>query len=152
MPYQCQIQPAPFTHALALRARTSVDKLPQFFGHAFDAVMQRLGALGEQPIGAPYAAYYNMDMQNLDVEGGFPVARELAGEGEVQPSRFHGEQAAVCMHAGPYDQMAAAYEALTQFVAAQGRETTGVVYEVYLTDPSVTPPAEMQTLIVFPLK
>lgn len=155
MPYTCQIQPQPFEHALAVRARTSVDKLPQFLGRAFGAVMQRLGALGEQPTGAPYAAYYNLDMQNLDVEGGFAVARPLPGEGDVQPSAFAAgpsAQVAACLHIGPYDQMPPAYEALNAFIAEQGREPTGVVYEIYLNDPAEVSPEAVQTLIVFPLK
>ncbi len=49
---------------------------------------QKIGALmgkyGEQPVDVPYVAYYNMDMQDLDVEIGFIVGRPLEGEGDVK--------------------------------------------------------------------
>ena len=41
------------------------------------------------------------------------------------------------MHVGPYQEMAAAYEALTQFIKDQGREPSGVAYEYYLDPPEV---------------
>jgi len=43
-----------------------------------------LNELGEKPLEAAFAAYYNMDMENLDVEMGFPVAKPLAGRGEIK--------------------------------------------------------------------
>jgi hypothetical protein len=31
----------------------------------------------------PYVAYHNMDMQNLDIEIGFPVAKELESKNDI---------------------------------------------------------------------
>jgi effector-binding domain-containing protein len=56
------------------------------------------------------------------------------------------------LYIGPYDAMAPAYEALTEFVKASGHEPTGVAYEMYLNDPSQTPGEQPQTLIMLPLK
>jgi effector-binding domain-containing protein len=39
-----------------------------------------------------------------------------------------------------------------QWMAEQGYEGTGVSYELYLNDPTETPPAELQTQIIFPVK
>ena len=113
--------------------------------------MQYLRELGEPPAGMPYAAYYNMDMQNLDVEIGFPVGRQLAGKGEIQASEFPGGKLASVMHVGPYDQVGPAYDALTQWVKEQGYEVTGVAYELYYSGPE-TPPQEIKTEIMFPIK
>ena len=43
-------------------------------------IAQYLAEQSEQPAGAPFVAYYNMDMQNLDVEIGFPVTACLPVE------------------------------------------------------------------------
>jgi len=137
--------------ALAIRTRAAVQDLPKVFGDAYGAIMQYLAELGEQPAGMPYAAYYNMDMQNLDLEIGFPVARKIAGKGDVQPSEFPGGKLASTVHIGPYDQVGPAYDALMHWVGTQGYEATGVAYEVYYSGPE-TPPQEIKTEIVFPLK
>jgi len=45
-----------------------------------------------------------------------------------------------------------AYDALNQWVTENGYTPSGVVYEMYLDDPSQTPPQELKTLILFPLQ
>jgi effector-binding domain-containing protein len=59
---------------------------------------------------------------------------------------------ATCLHTGPYNEMEPAYDALKEWVENNGHQATGVVYELYLNDPGETPPQELQTQILFPLK
>lgn len=151
MTYTCELKQQLAQPALAIRTRAAVQDLPKVFGDAYGAIMQYLAELGEEPAGMPYAAYYNMDMQNLDLEIGFPVARKIAGKGDVQPSEFPGGKLASTVHIGPYDQVGPAYDALMHWVGAQGYQATGVAYEVYYSGPE-TPPQEIKTEIVFPLK
>ncbi|MEW5720807.1 MAG: GyrI-like domain-containing protein, partial [Chloroflexota bacterium] len=151
MSYNCELKQQPAQPALTVRTRAAVQDLPQLFGKTYGAIMQYLGELGEQPAGMPFAAYYNMDMQNLDIEIGFPVARKFPGKGEIRAGEFPGGKLASVLHIGPYDQCAPAYDALTQWVKDHGYEATGVAYEIYFSDPN-TPPQEIKTEIVFPLK
>jgi effector-binding domain-containing protein len=152
MPHHCEIKDQTEQPMLAMRARTSVQQLPETLGKAFGAVMQCLGEVGEHPVGAPFVVYYNMNMEDLDIEAGFPVSRALPGKGDVQPGQLPCGKVATCLHVGPYSEMVAAYEALTQFMKDNGQEPTGVCYEVYLNEPTQTPPQELMTQIVFPLK
>ncbi len=92
-----------------------------------------------------------MDMQDLDMEIGFPVLSALPGKGEVQAGQIPAGKAATCLHTGPYPEIASAYNDLSAWITAQGLHPTGVAYEFYLNDPEHTPPAELQTLILFPL-
>jgi effector-binding domain-containing protein len=121
-------------------------------GRCFGAVAQYLGELGEAPAGMPFAAFYNMDMNDMDVEIGFPVGRALPGRGEIQASEIPGGWQAALLYVGRYDAMVPAYQALTEFVKASGYEATGVAYEFYLNDPTGLSPEQAQTLIMFPLK
>jgi effector-binding domain-containing protein len=148
----CEAIHQPAQPVLSIRTRTSVDKLPGLVGQSYAAIMGYLAELGEQPAGVPFAAYYNMDLQDLDTELGFPVAQELAGKGEIQPGMIPAGLAASCLYTGPYDQMGMAYEALTQWVKDNGCEATGISYEHYINSPMDCPPEELQTRIVFPLK
>lgn len=152
MEYQCEIKNQAAQPALVLRTRTTVQDLPQLFGKAYGMIAQYLGEIGEAPAGAPYAGYHNLDMQDLDIEIGFPVNKPLTGRGEIQASQIPGGSLATCLYSGSYDGMKGAYEALTGFVKERGCEPTGASYEIYLNDPMNTPPQELKTIIIFPLK
>jgi effector-binding domain-containing protein len=146
------IREQPAQPTLSLRTRSSVQDLPQFFGKVYGAVIQYLGELGEQPVGPPFAIYYNMDMQNLDLEAGFPVSKEFPAKGELSAGEIPAGKIATCLYTGPYADCGSAYEALAQWVKDNGYEATGVAYEMYLNDPAEVPHEEAQTLIAFPLK
>lgn len=152
MDYRCELLDRPAQPTLVIRTRAAVQNLPQVIGPAYGAVFQYAGRLGVQPSGAPFVAYHNMDMQDLDMEIGFPFAQKLPGEGQVLAGEIPGGKAAACLHVGPYDQLGAAYEALHQWMQANGHVPAGVAYEFYLNDPQGTPPAELQTQLVFPLQ
>jgi effector-binding domain-containing protein len=113
--------------------------------------MEHLEALGEYPTGEPFAAYFNMDMQDLDIEAGFPVAKPLPGKGEIQPGEIPGGMAAICHYTGPYSGVAPAYEQLSQFLTDEGFTPIGPAYEWYLSEPDV-PPQDIKTDIAFPVK
>jgi effector-binding domain-containing protein len=152
MSYTCELIDRPAQPTLSIRTHSSVQNLPATLGPAWGAIAQHLGQLGQSPAGAPFVAYYTMDMENLDIEIGFPVAKKLTGQGNIQASEIPAGKAGTCLYTGPYDKMVPAYEALTQWMKAKGYEPTGVAYEVYLNDPQQVPPEALQTQIVFPLK
>jgi len=135
---------------LAIHTRAAVQDLPAVFGDAFGAVMQHLGQIGEHPAGMPYAAYRNMDMQDLDLEIGFPVSRPLPGAGRVQPGEIPGGRWATVMHIGPYDQIGAAWGRLTAAIALNGMTIAGPAYEFYYDGPE-TPPEKIRTLLGHPV-
>lgn len=151
MPYDCEIKTQAAQPALSVRTHVAVQDLPDLVGRVYGGIMQYLSELGEQPAGMPFAAYYSLDVKNLDVELGFPVTHKLDGKGEIQASEFPGGKMASVVHWGPYDQLGSAYDALTQWVKDHGLETTGVSYELYYSGPE-TPPQETKTEILFPLK
>lgn len=137
---------------LSMRRRISVQELPAVLGQVYGAIVQYLGELGENPAGAPFAGYFNMDMEDLDVEIGFPVHHPLPAKGEIQPSSIPGGLLATCTHTGPYQEIEPAYDELQLFIEGSGRRPTGVAYEFYLNDPDETPEKELLTKIVFPLE
>jgi effector-binding domain-containing protein len=151
MTYQCEIKHQPAQPTLSIRTRAAVGQLPQLFGQTYGAIMQYLGELGEQPVGMPFAAYYNMDMQDLDLEIGFPVSKPLPDRGEMKSGALPAGPIATTLHIGPYDAIGPAYEALTQFMQTNGYSPSGAAYEFYFSGPD-TPPAEIQTQVMFPLQ
>jgi effector-binding domain-containing protein len=91
-------------------------------------------------------------MENLQIEAGIPIGYEVPNKGDIRFSEIMGVEAATCLHTGPYTQLERAYNALTEWITAQGYETTGVAYEFYLNEPDQVPPEELMTRIVLPLK
>jgi len=151
MTYVCELYTQEAQPMLSIRTHSPVEKLPQLIGDSYEAIAQYLGSLGEAPAGIPFVGYFNMDMANLDIEMGFPVSHPLPGEGNIQPSEMPKGQYASCIHTGPYEQMAPAYEALTAFVQERGLQPTGVSYEFYFNSPGEVAMEELKTQIVFPI-
>ena len=152
MSYECEIKPFPAQRALVIRRRTAVQNLPQVLGEGYGRIMAYLHDLGETPAGPPFIAYYNQDMENLDLELGFPAAKELPGIEDIRATEIPAFHAGTCVHTGPYSALAPAYGALMGWMQSGGYEMTGVAYEVYLNDPDGTPQDKLQTRIILPLK
>lgn len=151
MTHQFELRERQSQPTLVIRTRSAVQDMPQVLGQAWGAIMHYAGQKGLQPSGPPFVAYHNMDMQDLDLEIGFPFAKKLDGAGEVLAGEIPGGKAAGCLHVGPYDQLRAAYRALGKWMEANGYTPAGVAYESYLNDPQTTPPEALQTDIFFPL-
>ena len=152
MEYSCEMKEQAPQPTLTIRTRTAVQNLPQVMGESYGTIAQYLGELGEHPAGPPFCAYYNMDMQDLDVEIGFAVAKKLAGSEDIQAGEMPTGKMASCVFTGPYVEMAPAYEALAAWIEKNGYEPAGIAYEFYLNDPGEVTPEELMTQIVFPLK
>jgi len=136
---------------ISIQTRSSMRDLPEVILQSLAKVGQTLEGHGLQPNGPAFVAYYNLDMHDMQVEIGFPVAEANLHGGEVQMRTIPGGPAGICEYVGPYQELAIVYQQLSAYIESQGREPTGISYEFYLNDPSETPPNELETHIVFPL-
>jgi effector-binding domain-containing protein len=152
MSYEIKLLELPDQPTLTIRATQAVTDLPQFFGRVYGSIMQYLTETGQIPTGMPFATYYNMDMQHMDVEAGFPVAEALPARGEIQPSQIPGGKFISTIHVGPYNSIEPAYNALAEWAKQNGVKPTGIAYEYYLNDPRQNPPVPAETEVRFPLK
>jgi len=152
MSYEIKLLDLPEQPALTMRTVTAVENLPQFFGKAYGAIMAYLSSLGENPAGMPFGAYYNLDMTALDVEAGFPVAKELPAQGEIQYTAIPAGKYVSTIHHGAYDSVTPAYDALNEWAQKNGYQPSGIAYEYYLNDPSTGEGIIPETEIRLPLK
>ena len=139
-------------NTLSARLFTPVTELPQRLGEIYGEIGALFATGKAECLGAPFVIYYNMDMDKLDIEAGFPVKTDIVSEGRFKASTLPGGEQAVMLYTGSYDGMGEAYEKLTAFVNEKGRETESFVYEEYLNSPDETAPEELQTNICFILK
>lgn len=141
-------------HTVAIRTRSNVRDLPNLLPRTYCELMQYLNAVGV-PVADPafaYAAYYNMDMEDLDVEAGFPVDGQVEGRGNIMAGEIPAGRFATVMHTGPYEGMEPTYERLNAWIRQNQHEPAGVVYEMYLNGPDDTPPEGLQTRILMLVK
>ena len=136
---------------LYIRTRTRQDKLPQVIGENYMKIANYMCSLGEQPVGVPYTAYYNMDMQDLDVEMGFPVSKALPESKEIKAREIEAEKVVTTMYKGPYSGMEATYVEIFKWIEEKGYHPTGVCYEYYHNSPQDVPESELLTEIVIPI-
>ncbi len=135
-----------------IRTRTSFADMPKLIGESYCKIAAYLGEIGEQPTGMPYAAYYNLDMQDMDLEMGFPVAKQLPGKGEIKPCEIPAGKYVTHMYKGPYTQMEQAYNQIFLWMQEKGCQPTGVYYEYYYNAPDEVPESELLTKIAIPVK
>jgi effector-binding domain-containing protein len=129
-----------------------VEDLPQLIGEKFMQIDRYLKELGVENSGAPFVAYYNLDMVNLDVEIGFPVEDILPGEGDMCPGELPQGPRVITLYEGPYEGMKVAYEAIQDYMADNGWQIAGPYYEMYLNSPEEVKPEKLLTRIELMVK
>lgn len=137
---------------LMVRMTAPVSKLPEIMGEVYGELGAYLGRKGIDFAGAPYAMYYNMDMEALDVEMGFPVISDDTGEGRIKTGEIPAGKVAATVHVGPYTKLEESYNKLIGYVKDQGLEVTEWMYEYYLNSPMEVKEEELQTEICYPIK
>lgn len=134
---------------LALKAVTPVSELPKILGKAFMDIVTHIMELGEQPVGPAFVGYFNMDMERLELEIGFPVSKALPGQGDILAGSIPAGKQVTCMYKGPYMEMPPAYEEIQKWIEDNGYKPLGPVYEHYYNSPEEVPESELLTKIVF---
>jgi effector-binding domain-containing protein len=150
MQIECKEQNA--IPVLMVRTRANMATLPQVIGENYGNIMGYLNELGKQPADAPYTCYHNMDMEDLDVEMGFPVENGLAGKEDIQAGEIPAGKYVTAMYKGPYAGMQKPYDEMFAWMKTEGYEQTGVYYEVYYNSPKEVPEEELLTKIMLPVK
>jgi effector-binding domain-containing protein len=151
MNQNCERTTRELSPSAVIRTRCSVKDLPNVIGPIYQSIGGYFQANGILPAGPPYVGYHNDDMQDLDLEIGFPVMEPIEGQDEIVPSSIPAGEFASTMHIGPYHEIEQAYTRLSAWIEAQSFQPAGQCYEIYLNDPADTPQDALQTLILFPL-
>ncbi|WP_406656117.1 GyrI-like domain-containing protein [Methanolobus sp. ZRKC2] len=137
---------------LSIRTRTAVRDLPAVIGESYEKIMQYMSGIGQEPAGAPFVAYYNIDVEDLDLEIGFPVAIPLKGSDDINSSEIPAGKYVSTTYKGPYQGMEKPYMEMAQWVEEHGYKAKGISYEYYFNSPMEVPESELLTRIVFPVE
>ena len=136
---------------LAVTREVPSEELKAVIPQAIEEAGGYLKETGASPSGPPMCV-----MSQPDADG---IARVTAGWPSDAPPRSPVEEvvlpatrALVFRHTGPYELLSRSYRLLENVLAENELGTTGDVREVYVGDPASTPPAELETLIVWPVR
>ena len=145
--FQSELQELEPRPSLSIRTRTAVSSLQEVFDDGYASIVRFLETRGKRPGGPRFALYFNMGTDDLEVEFGFPVEEGIEGEGAIRNSTTPSGRAVSTLYIGPYEEVEPAYTAMMKWAGDSGLALSGVSYEVYLSDPSVTPPEQLRTRI-----
>ncbi len=148
-----EIKEVPDVRAAVLRRHTDSAAVGKTVREGMTELMTALERLGVAPAGPSFLVTEGEmdDPAGLDLEIGVPVEGPLPGDGEIVEGVLPGGTVASTIHVGPYRTIGEAYGGLTRWIAEQGRRIEGPPVEIYLSDPSDTPPEERRTEVRFPV-
>lgn len=136
-----------------VRSIVEPDDLPAFMADALGMVVLALDQAGIRPAGPPFARYFSMSADGLDVAAGFPVAEPFFGAEVVHPGELPAGPAAVATHVGGFDGLEAAWRALRRRIDELGRRRGENPWEVYFVGPgSGVDEAAWRTELIWPLE
>jgi effector-binding domain-containing protein len=153
--YEVAVRPVEAQRVLGIRERIPFDRIGNEAGRAFAEIYDHLATVGQRPAGPPFALYPDSwgEDEEIDVHWFVPVERPLSGAGRASGLDLPGVTAASTLHAGPYEEIGAAYAALQAFVQERGHEGAGPPREVYLVGPAQTSdPGTYRTEVLWPIR
>lgn len=140
------------TTTAVVRETVPMSELTAFFDRAFHAVMETAQAQDIAVTGPPFAVYYGMPTDTVDLAAGFPTADAVTASDGVTAAELPGGRAARLLHIGSYDSLEGAYGRVMAWMGEKDYRPAGLMWESYLNEP--TPdgdPNENQTLITWPI-
>jgi len=135
--------------AMVIRVKCSVEELPALLGRSYGKLTTYMGRKGSIPAGAPYVAYFNQDMNNLEVEIGIPTAIYMPDADGMIMSGIPEGNFVSGLYTGTYSGLKEAYGQMAAYVAKHKLVIQGAAYESYLNDPVNTSEEDLLTEILF---
>lgn len=136
---------------LSIKTTTKVEKLPILIGEYYEKIGNYLEEIGEYPEDIPFVRYFNMDMENLKVEIGFPIYKELPGKEDIEFSYIDEMTAVYAMYQGVYQEMGESYDKVMNWIEENGMKPKGTFIERYYNSPEDVSEDKLLTEILMPL-
>ena len=149
MTYEVRTEQASPRVLAAIHAQTSHQRLGADITRLVGTIWPVLRERGVRT-GHNVVIYHNEEDGTFTIDAGVETFSEFTGRGEIGVVATPAGEAISVAHYGDYAKMAPAYAALERWCAANGRERTGVVWEVY--GDWDDDPAKVRTDIYFQLK
>lgn len=154
---------------IEVEERVAMWRMPSTFGRDYKQIMDYLESQGAECVDAPYARYLDMDwevelgkgkfsilidmlMKKWHFQAGMPSSKPLPGEGVLKANILEKKRYCKALHRGPYQKVGGTYKALYDWVKLKGLSLENEAFEFYLNDPRDTDKADLETMILIPIR
>jgi effector-binding domain-containing protein len=131
------------------------EEISGVMGEAFGDMGAFVGRAGIAPAGPPLAIYRDWDEKTgtMTIDVAFPVAPGDVAKaaGEVKAGNSPSGKALKALHRGPYDTLRDTYGEIMAHMKKAALPMPPMSWEVYLSDPEATAPADLVTEIYMPV-
>ena len=129
---------------LSMRQRVERAAIGGQFQEVLATVNGVLATRGLTATHQPMGIYHAVDDMSFDVEIGIPIDEAQPGW-DYLASETPGGRAARTLYRGPYEGLAAAWEAFARVLEDAGHRLASPCWEVYVNDPMDHPPEAWET-------
>lgn len=152
MIYEIAQRELPDQPIVSIRQLADQAELPVLIGSCFAELYGNLGRLGIAPTGEPFLLYHSFGPDRVDAEVCVPVGGPVSETDRITSRVLPAATVAETLHAGPYEQLGDAYDALQGWMGQHGFEVVWPVRERYLNEPGPqVQPADYRTIISMPI-
>ena len=141
----------PEQHVLSIRTTIHFDDFPNTAKQAYNKIIEFAKRNKILLSSGPFVCYHNADLENLDVEMGFPIAKLVSGNDEITGYTISAQKVVSGIFLGAYTETDLLMVEIFKWIAENGYEQRGQIYNYYLNDED-RPLAELLTQIVVPIK
>jgi effector-binding domain-containing protein len=141
----------PEQHVLSIRKTINFSDYPAIARRSYEEIMMYAAQQGLLFSNGPYVCYHNADLEKLDVELGFPIARPVSGDGEILGHTIPAQKVVSSIFLGAYEDTDPLLLEIMQWIAKHGLEQKGTIFNYYLNEGD-RPTNELLTQIVVPVK
>jgi len=149
-----QIKELPPQPVLSIREKVPIEKLGEFFGISFSKLFPYMAAMGEAPIGPPFALYHSEPTaEGFDVEVCVPTPVVVKPTDDIASYELAGGRFLSAFHMGAYEDFVATYKEMMAWLSSEGYRVAGPSREVYVVGVGqVDNPSEYITEILLPVE
>ena len=141
----------PEQHVLSVRTTIHFNDYPNIASQAYRVIMEYTACKGLLLAGGPFVCYHNTDLEKLDVEMGFPIAKPVVGNGDITGYTIPIQKVVSGIFLGAYEDTDLLMFEIIQWIKEHGYEQQEKIFNYYLNDESRNA-SELLTQIVVPIK
>ena len=138
-------------HVLSIRTNINFNDFANIAKESYKKIQDYTERNNLLLAGGSYVCYHNSDLENLDVELGFPVARSVDGKDDIIGHTIPVQKGVSGIFLGAYEDTDPLMYSIIQWINKHGYELQGDIYNYYLNDEDRSP-SELLTQIVVPIK
>ncbi|MBZ9571702.1 GyrI-like domain-containing protein [Methanobrevibacter sp. TMH8] len=145
---------------LSIKKTINIENLPRLIDESYEKIQNYLNEIGEYPGDIPYVRYFNMnvenledmDVENLEVEIGFPVYKELSGKEDIESGYLPEMKAVYTIYQGIYQEMVPDYYKVINWAEENNLKLNKTFIEYYYNSSDDVSEEDLLFGIIMPLK